>query len=107
MGLMGGLIGLVVHVLLIMLGAAVAKIEKAGFWRSLGVALLSFLLIWVISFLVWPLKLVPIVGGLVVALVAFIGTSLAARLVFDCRWEAAWTLAFVVAVAQFVLKLLL
>jgi hypothetical protein len=44
---------------------------------------------------------------LVVALVAFIGTSLAARLVFDCRWEAAWTLAFVVAVAQFVLKLLL
>lgn len=99
-----GIIGFVVYVLLIMLGARFAQIEKAGFWRCVAVALLSILLVAIISLLVWPLKLIPLLGGLIAVVVSFVGTAIAARLVFDSKWEPAWTIAFVVAIASAILS---
>lgn len=98
-----GLIGFIVVALLIMLGARFAKIEGAGFWRCVGVALLASVLVWVAGWIVWPLKLIPLIGGLVTVVVAFFGTAVAAKLVFDSKWEPAWTIAFVVAIASAIL----
>jgi hypothetical protein len=102
-----GIVGFIVYVLLIMLGARIAHIEKAGFWRCVAVALLSMLLVAVMSFFVSWLTWIPLVGGLVTAVVVFFGTAVAARLVFDSKWEPAWTIGFVVTVASLILSWLL
>ena len=101
---LGGIVGFIVHALLVWLAAAIAKVEKATFWKAVGVAIIGFVLVALFGLLAWPLKLIPILGGLIAAIIAFIATSIAAKLVFDCRWETAWTIALVVAIAQLVLR---
>ncbi|MBN2080696.1 hypothetical protein JW859_00675 [bacterium] len=103
---LGGLIGFIVHALLIWWGAKIAKIEQASFIMSLVVALASYVVMLVLTLLLFPLWFVPVLNSLLSAAVLLVGTSVAAKFLFNCKWEPAWTIAFVVAVVNLILGLI-
>ncbi len=102
MHLIGMIVGFILHALVILFGAKVARIERAGFWGSLGVALLSYVIMAVVGWLLTPLTWIPLIKLLVPAFVLFIGTALAIKLIFDTEWNKAWTVGIVVFLVNLV-----
>jgi hypothetical protein len=96
----GGVFGFVIHTFLIYLGARLAKIENVGWAKPLVVALGSYIVMAVLYLGVLLLMLIPGLNVLLGAVILFVATSVAAKYVFDCRWETTWTIAAVVAVAH-------
>jgi hypothetical protein len=101
------IIRLVLHSLIFMFSAKAAKIERAGFWNSLGVALLCFIIMAVVGWLLTPLTWIPLIKLLVPPFVVLFSTALAIKLIFDTAWSKAWTVGFIVFLVNLVLGLLL
>jgi hypothetical protein len=99
----GGIWGFLLHTFLIYLGARIAKIENVGWIKPLVVSVGSYivmaLLVLCFALLMW----IPGLRVLLGAAILFVATSVAAKYVFDCRWEVSWTIALVVALAHGVL----
>lgn len=102
MHFIGMIVGFILHALVVLFGAKVARIAGAGFWNSLGVALLSYIIMAVVGWLLTPLTWVPLVKLLVPAFVLFFGTALAIKLIFDTEWSKAWTVGIVVFLVNLV-----
>jgi hypothetical protein len=100
------IVGFVLHVLVILLGAKIARIDRAGFWNCAAVALLSYVVMWVARLLVFPLMWLPVISSLVAAFILFLGTAIAIKLIFDAEWNKAWTVGIVVFVVNFLTNLL-
>ena len=104
----GGIVGFIVHALIIWAVATyVAKLESAGLLQSLLVALFSYVAMFLLSLVTVLFLLIPIVNVIVLALILFAGTAIAAKLVFGCDWEPAWTIGLFVAIAHAVLSFIL
>lgn len=88
----------ILHVLAIYIGAQIAQLEYADVWRSLIVALLSYVVMVVVGLLLLPLALVPIINVFFGAIVLGVGTALAAKMVLSCDWQPAWTIGATVAI---------
>ena len=96
----GGALGFVIHAVLIYLGARLAKIENVGWAKPLVVALGSYIVMAVLYLGLILLMLIPGLNVLLSALILFTATSVAAKYVFDCRWETSWTIAVIVSIAH-------
>lgn len=99
------LVGFILHVLVILFGAKIARIGKAGFWNCAAVALLSYIVMALARLLVFPLMWLPVISSLVMAFILFLGTAIAIKLVFDTEWSKAWTVGIVVFVVNFITTL--
>jgi len=86
---MGFILGFILHALAIFAGAKIAKLEKVDFWRAATVALLSYIAIFLASLVLFPFRLVPLVGVFASSLALGVGTTVTARLVLDCNWRPA------------------
>jgi hypothetical protein len=104
--IIGWIVGFVLHALVILFGAKIARIERAAFWNCLGVALLSFIIMAVVGWLLTPLTWIPLIKILVPAFVLFFGTALAIKLVLDTEWSKAWTVGVVVFLVNLASSLL-
>lgn len=96
----GGVIGFALHTGLIYMGARMAKLENVGFVKPLVVALGSYLVMAALAILVGILWLIPGLNLLLGAVILFVATSVAAKFVFDCKWEVSWMIALIVAIAH-------
>jgi hypothetical protein len=92
---------MILHVLAIYIGAQIAQLEYADVWRSVIVALLSYVVMIVVGLLLLPLALVPVINMFFGAIVLGVGTALAAKMVLSCDWQPAWTIGATVAVINF------
>ena len=92
---MGYILGFLLHALAIFIGARLAKLERVDFWRAATVALLSYIAILLVSLVLWPFSLVPLVGIFASSLALGAGTAIAARMVLDCKWESPFMLQFI------------
>lgn len=100
------LVGFILHVLVILFGAKIARIDKAGFWGCAAVALLSYIVMALARLLVFPLMWLPVISSLVSAFILFLGTAIAIKLVFDTEWNKAWTVGIVVFIVNFITTLI-
>ena len=92
------ILGFVLHAVAILIGARLAKLERVDFWRAAVVALLSYIAILLLSLVLWPFSLIPLVGTLASSLALGIGTAVTARLVLDCNWQPAGVIGVAVMV---------
>lgn len=85
-----GLLLMILHVFAVYIGTQVAQLEYVDIWRSLVVALLSYLLMFILGLLLLPLIAVPVVSKLFGVIVLAVGTALATKMVLACDWKPAW-----------------
>ncbi len=97
---MGGVIGFALHTGLIYMGARMAKLENVGLVKPLVVALGSYLVMAVLALGLALFLLIPGLNLILGAAILFVATSVAAKFVFDCKWETSWMIALVVALAH-------
>ena len=100
------IVGFVLHALVILFGAKIARIDRAGFWNCAAVALVSYIVMALVRLLVFPLLWLPVISSLVGAFILFLGTAIAIKLIFDAEWNKAWTVGIVVFIVNFVSALL-
>lgn len=105
MDLIVALVKLVVSVLVISAGAHLAGIRGATFWKSLVVAFLSWVIVAILTFFAIPVILIPFINVLVMAVIAFAATSIAAKMVFDVPWEKVWLMALIVGLLHLIIGL--
>ena len=94
----------IIHVVAIYTGAHIAQLEYIDIWRSVTVALLSYVVMIVVGVLLAPLLLVPIINIFFGALVLGLGTAFAAQMVLSCDWQPAWIIGATVAVVNMLLS---
>jgi hypothetical protein len=97
----GGLLMLGLHTVAFYMGASMAELEYVDIWRALVAALISYIVMFVISLLLLPLAFVPLVNQLIGAAVLFLGSAVAAKMVFSCDWKPAWIIGAVAAGVNF------
>jgi hypothetical protein len=99
--MVAGGIMLALHTASIFIGASMAELEYVDIWRALIAALVSYVVMFVIGLLLLPLAFVPLVNQALGALVLFLGSACAAKMVFSCDWKPAWTIGAVAALVNF------
>lgn len=105
MDIIVALVKLVISVLVIAAGAHLAGIRGATFGKSLVVALLSWIIVAILTFIAIPVIWIPLINVLVLAVIAFAATSIAAKMVFDVPWEKVWLMALIVGLLHLVIGL--
>ncbi len=103
----GEVVGFTLHALAILFGARYVKIERVDFWRAAVVALLSYVTIMILSWLLFPLQFVPLVGWSVGILALGGGTAVAAKYVLDTEWQPALVLGVFVMIVGAVVRVIL
>ena len=103
----GMVVGFTLHALAVLFGAKFAKIDKVDFWRACIVALLSYVTIVILSWLLFPLQFVPLVNLCVGSLALGGGTAIAAKFILDTEWQPAIVLGVIVMVIGAVVGALL
>jgi hypothetical protein len=101
------MVGMILHVVAIYVGTQVAQLEYPDVWRCIVVALVSYVVMFVLGLLLLPLALIPFAGALVSAVVLGVGTACAAKMVLSCDWQPAWTIGATAAVINFLAGFLL
>lgn len=105
---MGALVLVVFHVFAVYVGTHFAQNEHTDVWRSVTVALLSYIVMFVVGLLLLPLIAIPLVSQVFGLIVLTAGTAFAAKMVLSCDWKPAWvvggTAGFLHALAAFVLS---
>src|SRR5688500_4228172 len=87
---MGGLLMFVFHGFAVYVGTQVAQLEYPDFWRACIVALLSYVVMFVLTLVLLPLAFVPLVNQLLGVAILGLGTAFAAKMVLACDWQPAW-----------------
>lgn len=93
-----GLIGIILHVIAVYIGAHIAEFESVDIWRSLVIAIVSYIAMFIVALLLFPLILVPVVNIFLGSIVLGAGTAIAAKIVLSCDWKPAWTVGITAAV---------
>ena len=101
-----GLFMMIGHVFVIYLGAHFAELEYVDIWRCLVVALISYIVMFVLMLLLSPLLLIPFVSSLFGAIVLLLGTAFASKMVLSCDWQPAWIIGGTAAAANFIVSLI-
>jgi hypothetical protein len=100
------IIGFLVNSTAIYAGAKLTKQEHVNFMQCLVVALVSIATIWLAHVLLFPLALLPLLGGLAAAAACWLGTAVAAKFVLNIEWRPALMLGGAVALIQFIISLI-
>ena len=97
--------GFLFHILAIWVGFKAADIKKTGFIQLAIITLISYVILAITHFLLWPLGL--ILFGLFSFLAAALSVAVATKLIIDTDWGKAWTVGFIAAVVYVVLAMIL
>ena len=94
------MLGILIHVGAVYMGAQIAQLEYADFWRCVVVALVSYVVMFFVGIALFPLILVPLINVFFGAIVLGLGTSIAAKIALGCDWKPAWTVGITAAAAN-------
>jgi hypothetical protein len=96
------------HVFAVYVGTQVAQLEYVDIWRAIVVALLSYVVMFLVGLVLLPLIAVPLLGELFGVIILTLGTAFASKMVLSCDWKPAWiiggTAGVLDALATFVLS---
>lgn len=101
-----GLLGIILHLFAIYIGAQIAPLEYVDIWRCVTVGLVSYVAMLLTGLVLVPLLFVPVISLLVGTAVLLAGTAIAAKVVLSCDWQPAWTIAITVSIAHALFGLL-
>ena len=87
---MAAIFMVIFHVLAVYVGAQIAQLEYVDVWRSAVVALISYIVMFIVGLLLIPLIGVPLLGQLFGLVVLVLGTAFASKMVLSCDWQPAW-----------------
>ena len=87
---MAAIIMVLFHALAVYVGTQFAQLEYVDIWRAATVALLSYIVMFLVGLLLLPLIAVPLLSQLFGLLVLVVGTAFAAKMVLSCDWQPAW-----------------
>ena len=99
------LVGFIVNSTAIYAGAKLSKQEDVNFVQCLMVGLLSIATVWLARLLLSPLTLIPLAGGLAMAVACWIGTAVAAKFVLNLEWRPALMIGAAAALIQMLISL--
>jgi hypothetical protein len=98
---MGVLILIALHVVAIYAGSSIAQLEYVDIWRSIVIAFISYIVMFIIGLAIFPLLAVPVLSALAGAGVLLLGTALASKVVLSLAWKEAWIIAATAGVVNF------
>lgn len=90
----------ILHFFAVHIGVQVAQIEYAEIARSVIIALLSFLVMFLVAIPLAVLIIVPVVNIFLGSIILGTGTAIAAKIVLSCDWKPAWTVGITAAVVN-------
>lgn len=104
---MGAFLLFLIHIGAVYIGVHAAQIEYADIWRSIVVALVSYIVMFFVALLLIPLAFVPFVNLFLGAIILGVGTSLAAKMVLSCDWKPAWIVGITATVVNMIFSWML
>jgi hypothetical protein len=104
---MESLVMLGLHTAAFTVGGRVAKVREVNIPRALVAAISSFIAMFFIGLLFAPISWLPLLGQVIGVGVLFLGSALAAKVVFNCKWKAALMVGAITAAVNIVARILL
>lgn len=99
---------IIFHVGAVYVGALAAQLEYIDIWRAIVVAVISYIVMFLLSLVLLPLIAVPLLGQLMGVVVLTLGSAFAGKMVLACDWKPAWVLGITAgvldAIASFALS---